>query len=247
MFAIGHFALGYLAGKGTSKIFSTKINMPLLLLASVIPDVDLVLQFIFPNIFQHRVLTHSIFTLTIIMIPFFILYRKKALPYYAALLSHALIGDFFAGGAEIFWPLSHNMYGFQNVDITSTIFVMAEIILFVTSLAVMVYAKDLRSLLKPNKYNLTLIVPFTAVLGPLLVALVSRETGYISETVLPTLLWLPSIFWLLIFAFSMLTELYTILSIESSQSVMKQTDPTEKSLTKKLINKQPHKKYGDST
>ncbi len=231
MFAIGHFAIGYLAGKGTSKIFSTKINMPLLLVASIIPDADLVLQFFFPTIFQHRVLTHSIIILTIVMIPFFILYRKKSLPYYAALLSHALLGDFFEGGAQIFWPLSNTIYGFQNIDVTGTIAVLAEILLFIVSLAVMVWSKDLQSLFKPNKFNLTLIIPFTAVLGPLLVSLVSTEIGYVSEIFLPTVLWLPSVFWLVIFAYSIAIELYAIL-LKDIQPARKQTDISKNSVTK---------------
>lgn len=213
MYAIGHFAIGYLAGKGTSKLFNTKINMPLLLLASIIPDTDLVLEVFYPNIFQHRVLTHSIITLTVIMIPFFILYGKKALPYYVALLSHALIGDFFIGGAQILWPLSHVTYGFINLEVIGLISVVAEIALFLISLAIMVWQKDLQSLLKPNKLNLTLVIPFVAVLGPLLMNLIYNELGYFAEAFLPTVLWLPSIFWLIIFAYSMLTELHAVLSL----------------------------------
>lgn len=233
MFAIGHFALGYLAGKGTSKISGTKINMPLLIVASIIPDVDLVLRFIFPTIFQHRVLTHSIFIITIIMIPFFLLYGRKTLPYYAALLSHVLIGDFFTGGAKIFWPISYTTYGFQNIEATSLVSVSAEIVLFIVSLAIMVWSKDLQSLFKPNKFNLILIIPFVAVLGPLLMALISHGTGYISEVVLPSYLWLPSIFWILVFAFSILIELNAVLSLESFQSVM-QTGGYRKNLYKNI-------------
>jgi membrane-bound metal-dependent hydrolase YbcI (DUF457 family) len=77
MFAIGHFALGYLFGKGTGKLAHVKINLPLLLAASVLPDIDLILRFL-----THRGPTHSLLAITVLMIPLFILYRKKALPYY---------------------------------------------------------------------------------------------------------------------------------------------------------------------
>ena len=97
MFAIGHFALGYLLGKGSSKILKTNLNMSMLLVVSIIPDVDLILQFMDPTLFMHRGPTHAIITFTAISIPFFIFYRKKAIPYYAALLAHSLIGDFFTG------------------------------------------------------------------------------------------------------------------------------------------------------
>lgn len=121
MFAIGHFALGYLAGKGTGKLCKTKIIMPLILLAAIIPDTDLVLNYIFPSIFVHRGFIHSIAAAIVIMIPFFVIYKKQALPYFAALLSHSLIGDFFSGGAEIFWPLSHEFYGFTAIEGTELV------------------------------------------------------------------------------------------------------------------------------
>ncbi len=90
MFAVGHFALGYIFGKTSSKIIKVKVNLPLLLADSVLPDVDLLLRFL-----AHRGPTHSLITITVLMVPFFAVYRKRALPYYAAMLSHILIGDFF--------------------------------------------------------------------------------------------------------------------------------------------------------
>ena len=131
MFAIGHFALGYLTGKGSSKLLKTKFNLPLLLVASVIPDIDLFLRFQFPYL-MHRGPTHSILTFTVLMIPFFIIYRKKAVPYYAALLSHSLIGDFFTGGIMLFWPLSRDFFSYGNLDVSSLPSVIAEIVLFLS-------------------------------------------------------------------------------------------------------------------
>jgi len=46
MFAIGHFALGYIFGKGTSKLAKVALNLPLLLATSVLPDVDLLFRFL---------------------------------------------------------------------------------------------------------------------------------------------------------------------------------------------------------
>ena len=100
-FAIGHFALGYLTGRGISKLVKVKVHLPLLLAASVLPDVDLLLRFL-----MHRGPTHSLITITALIIPFLFVYRKQALPYYGALLSHVLVGDFFTGGVGMFWPLS---------------------------------------------------------------------------------------------------------------------------------------------
>jgi membrane-bound metal-dependent hydrolase YbcI (DUF457 family) len=202
MFAIGHFALGYLTGKGSSKLAKVKINLPLLFVASVIPDVDLALKIPFPG-FQHRGPTHSLITFMVLMIPLFIIYRKKAIPYFAALLSHSLIGDFFTGGVMLFWPLSHEFFGFGGYDVNSLPSVIAEIILFLISLAIMLKTKDLQSLLKSSQHNWLLIVPFFAVLGPLV------QTGRqgVSENFLPLPLVIPSLFWLAIFAYAILFEL----------------------------------------
>ena len=145
MYAVGHFALGYLTGKTTSKALKVNLNMPLLFLASIIPDVDLVLQAFMPNLITHRVETHSIITLTVAMIPFLIIYRKRALPYYVALLSHPLIGDFFTGGVGLFWPFTDKIYGITTIDVTSPISISAELILFAVSLFIMIYSKDLKA------------------------------------------------------------------------------------------------------
>lgn len=214
MYAIGHFALGYLTGKGASKLFKTKFSLPLLLVASVIPDVDLLLQLQFPYL-MHRGPTHSILTLTVLMIPFFIIYSKKAVPYYAALLSHSLIGDFFTGGIMLFWPLSHDFFSYGNLDVTNLPSVIAEILLFALTLVIMFKTKELQSLLKPNKYNLVLFVAFVAVLGPLL----QIGRNIVKESSLPILLIVPSLFWLCIFAYSMLVGLRVWFNVKNGGTV----------------------------
>ncbi len=201
MFAIGHFALGYLIGKGSSRLLKAKLNLPLLLVVSVIPDIDLILQFQNETLFMHRGPAHSIIAFTVLMIPLFIIYRKQAVPYYAALLSHSLIGDYFTGGLELFWPVSQGWFGFENIDVRSLAPVTAEIVLFGIALAIMLKTKDLQSLLKPNKYNFALFIAFGAVLGPML------QVGGASESFLPALLVVPSLFCLVLFGYSMINTL----------------------------------------
>jgi membrane-bound metal-dependent hydrolase YbcI (DUF457 family) len=192
MFAIGHFALGYLFGKGSSKLAHVKVNLPLLFAASVLPDVDLIMQFI-----THRGPTHSIITITVFMMPFFVLYRKQAIPYFAALLTHVLIGDFFTGGIQLFWPLSHNLYGALNFEVTSLTNVLAELTLFLVTVPLMYKLGDLQTLLKPNNMNWTLIIPLGAILGPLL------SLGRGQEHAISILLVVPSLFYIAIFIYSM--------------------------------------------
>jgi membrane-bound metal-dependent hydrolase YbcI (DUF457 family) len=202
MFALGHFALGYLSGKATSKLAKTKINLPLLLAISVIPDVDLLLR----GLMNHRGLTHSIFTISILAIPFFVMYRKTALPYFFALLSHVFIGDLFTGGVEFLWPFTKESIGLLNFQVNSPAITYTELALFIVSLALMYKLKDLQTLFKAGNHNLFLIIPFGAVLGPLLVF--SRSIDPISP-----LLIVPSLFWMVIFAYSMLIDLRVKLSL----------------------------------
>jgi membrane-bound metal-dependent hydrolase YbcI (DUF457 family) len=196
VFAIGHFALGYLAGKGTSKFVKVKVNMPLLLAAAVLPDVDLILRFL-----MHRGPTHSLIFLSVLMVPFFVIYRRQALPYYAAVLSHVLIGDFFTGGVQLFWPFSNNFFGAVNLSTIGLTSVVLELLFFFLALPIMYKSGDLASLLRPHNKNWVLIIPFTATLGPLL------TVGRGLEASLPLLLVVPSLFFLVLFAYALLIEI----------------------------------------
>ena len=188
--------MGYITGKGSSKLAKVKVNLPLLFAASVLPDVDLLMRFL-----MHQGPTHSLITITVLMIPFFIVYRKQAIPYYAALLSHILIGDFFTGGVQLFWPLSQARFGALNIDVTSLTNVIAELVLFFLTLPIMYKLGDLQTLFKPHNKNWALIIPLGAVLGPLL------AVGRGQESTLPTLLAVPSLFYIGLFAYSMFVEL----------------------------------------
>lgn len=139
------------------------------------------------------------------MVPFFVVYRKQAIPYYAALLSHILIGDFFtATGVQLFWPLSSNWVGALNINTTSLANVIAELALFGLTLPIMYKLGDLQTLFKPHNKNWALIIPLVAVLGPLLVS------GQDQEFNLPVLLAVPSLFYVGLFSYSILVELRAI-------------------------------------
>ena len=139
--------------------------------------------------------------MALLMIPFLVVYRKQAIPYYAALLSHGLIGDFFTGGVELFWPLSQGWFGALNINVTSLTNVITELVLFFLTLSIMYKLGDLQTLLKPHNKNWALIIPLGAVLGPLL------SVGRGQEYTLPTLLAVPSLFYMGLFAYSMFVEI----------------------------------------
>ena len=83
MFAVGHMALAYLLGKGSSKALHTKINIPILLVLSILPDSDIIYDFL-TGAEIHRGPTHSIIFAAIVFIPIFIHYRKTAIPYFSS-------------------------------------------------------------------------------------------------------------------------------------------------------------------
>ena len=199
-FAIGHFALGYMTGRGSSKIFGVRVNLPLLLTVSVLPDIDLILRFL-----HHRGQTHSLITFAVFLIPLLLYYGKGVLPYFAALLSHSLIGDFFTGGVELFWPISNGWYGI-NVSVTSMANVSAELILFAMTLALMFKTGDFHQFTQSDNHNHILIIALGAVVGPMF------QLGRGCEQALPSLLVAPSLFYVAIFVYSLYLEAWTRLN-----------------------------------
>ncbi len=160
MFAVGHIALGYLTGKTASKLLRVEINIPLLFLASVLPDIDLVLGL------EHRGPTHSIIVYAIAFLPIFLVYGKRCLPILVALTQHSLIGDMLTGGGvQILWPVTSQWYGLQ-ICMASDLSVSMEWAAFLLFLILFWKTNDARSLLKGNKLNLLLTIPVFAIVLP---------------------------------------------------------------------------------
>ena len=158
---MGHFALGYIISKATVKITETKLNIPLVITLSVIPDIDILIPFL-----EHRGPAHSIITLFMVFIPIFAIYRKKAIPYFLALIQHPLIGDYITGGRiQLLWPLTTQYYGME-ICIKSQTNITLEWIVFLTSIIIMLKAKDTVTLFQPHKSNLILVIPTFTVLLP---------------------------------------------------------------------------------
>ena len=193
MFAVGHFALGYLTGKITANYLKVTINLPLLFFVSVFPDVDLLM----PLWLQHRGPTHSIIFLSLIFIPFIIIYKKTALVYFVAALQHTLIGDFLAGGAQILWPLSTNYFGI-HIDPHAFVISVLELTFFLVSLIVMFKTKDVLTLFKYSPASILFSLLNIAVLLP-------GITGPYFNA--PLLLIVPYIIYLLLFSIPIITGL----------------------------------------
>jgi membrane-bound metal-dependent hydrolase YbcI (DUF457 family) len=171
LFAVGHMSIAYLLGKGSGKALHLKPNIPLLMVLSILPDIDILFDYI-TGAEIHRGPTHSIVLAFLIFIPIFVIYRKKAVPYFLALISHPLIGDFFVGGKlELFWPVSSNQFGLHElggplIDIYNPISVAAEMLLFIAAMLVLYKSGDWKVFFSDNKTNLILIIPIATVLLP---------------------------------------------------------------------------------
>ena len=192
MYAVGHFALGYLTGKIAAKSLDIKINLPLLFLASVLPDIDLVI----PGL-EHRGPLHSVILFCLIFLPIFVIYRKRAVPYFLALIQHIIIGDYLIGGnLQLLWPLTTNKYGFQ-IEITSLINIALEWGLFLISITFMIVTFDMFFLFNPHQSNKILVMPILTVLLPTLISY---------PLYVPLALLIPHLVYLILFGISILID-----------------------------------------
>ena len=174
MFAVGHLAFGYLLAKATTKVLRiNKIDLPLIFMLSVLPDVDLLI----PNL-PHRGPTHSLVVLTLVFVPFYIIKGRSVIPYFVALFQHSAIGDFSTGvGVMCLWPFSFKFYGL-GVDMMGAVNVFAEDFSFLTAFALMALSNDMSAILKIKKTSLFLIPPLGA-LFPVLLGRLLAPAGLI--------------------------------------------------------------------
>jgi membrane-bound metal-dependent hydrolase YbcI (DUF457 family) len=142
----------------------TKLIVPLVLVLSVLPDADIALERTGIPFLEHRHVTHSVIVSFILFVPFFLVYGKAAVPYFLALLQHALIGDFLTGQVWLLWPFGQ---GYSlGLGITSPLNIGLEWTVFVLSLIVMLKTEDFLDFFRQTKWNLALAVPTFTVLMP---------------------------------------------------------------------------------
>jgi len=195
MYAVGHLALGYLSGKTASKILNVNANIPLLFLVSVLPDVDLLI----PGL-EHRGPLHSVIIYCLLFLPAFILFKKRAVPYFVALIQHILIGDYLTGDTQLLWPATTNWYGL-GMEITSLTNILIEWTLFLTSTATLLKTKDAWLLFQQHPSNMILAIPVLTVLLPTLLSF----PIYVSPQLV-----IPHLIYMALFTFSILIDLEAI-------------------------------------
>lgn len=193
MYAVGHFALGYLTGKLTAKSLNVNVNLPLIFLLSVFPDIDLLI----PGL-VHRGPLHSVVLFCLLFLPIFAIYKKRAAPYFVALIQHIIIGDYLIGGdLQLLWPLTSNLYGFA-IEGGGLIHIALEWGLFVISMIFMVKTNDLAFMFKPHTSNMILAIPVLTVLLPTLISF---------PVYVPVSLLIPHVIYLILFAIPVLIDL----------------------------------------
>jgi len=204
-------ALGHILGKASSRFLKTKLNIPLVLTLSVIPDIDILAEHVpaLALILQHRGPAHSFVVLFIIFIPFFVLYRKTAVPYFIALVQHALIGDYLTGGGlQLFWPISQQRFGLAGASIMSAENVALEFSLFVVSIAILLITRDMVALFQAHRVNIILMIPIFTVLLP---------TFLSYPLSVPAWLIVPHLVYMVLFAASVIFELPRFFRSQRSQ------------------------------
>jgi len=217
LYAVGHMSLGYILALATSKTLRTKMNIPIVLLLSVIPDIDILI----PQL-QHRGPAHSIIVATIIFAPLFAIYTKRASPYYVAFIQHSLIGDYFTGGQmQLLWPLTTQYYGLE-ISIRSAANITIEWTAFAAALIIMAKTGGLASLFRPRHSNLILAIPTSTVLLPTLL-------GFPLEV--PIILVPPHIVYIAIFSASVAICLFKILKSSASRELNVAVSSDQQSIT----------------
>jgi len=181
MYAVGHLALGYLSGKAASKILKVNINIPLLFLVSILPDIDLLI----PGL-RHRGPMHSVIIFCLLFLPTFIFFGKRAIVYFVALVQHILIGDYLTGNTQLLWPITGNWYSL-GIGMRSLTNIFIEWVLFLTSITIMVKTKDAWILFQQHPSNMILSIPVLTVLLP---AFLSFPLYVPLELVIPHLIYI---------------------------------------------------------
>ncbi len=139
----------------------------------------------------------------LIFLPVFVIYKKRAAPYFVAVIQHIIIGDYLIGGnLQLLWPLTTSTYGF-HIGIASLLNIALEWSLFLISMTFMIKTKDIFFLFKHHPSNMILAIPVMAVLLPTLISF---------PLYVPLALIIPHIVYLILFTIPIVIDLNVILA-----------------------------------
>ncbi len=147
------------AGKRRGKLF-----VPVVLMLAVLPDVDL---FFGSFGVEHHTFTHSLFFWVVFFVPVLVVYRRRFIPYFVAVVQHFAFGDLFVGEVMLFWPFSFSYFGFNNA-MMSGFNVGLETAGLLLAAAVLYFSGDLKRLLSVDVRNVLMFFPFLALVTSML-------------------------------------------------------------------------------
>ena len=186
----------------------TKINIPTLLVLSILPDIDILYDVIM-GVEIHRGPTHSIITALLVFTPIFLYFGKKTIPYFLALISHSILGDFLIGGRlQLLWPLSSSQFGLHElgsyyIDIFSPVNLVLEISLWAIASLILYRTGDWKVFFRADKNNLVLILPIATVLLPSTIGYPFIDPLLITEPIMA----IAHLFYLVLFSIAILKTL----------------------------------------
>lgn len=160
MLLLGHMCWAYLSGKCCASALKVNVNPYVIMVLGAVPDFDLLLGSFG---IVHRGITHSVLFWAIVFIPLFIRYRKQAIPYFVAPVSHILVGDLIVNRTVVFWPLG------PELGLRFRLFSVENLILEAVGLAAFLLWVNLSSernkLLARNRRNLLSLLPIVPLAG----------------------------------------------------------------------------------
>jgi membrane-bound metal-dependent hydrolase YbcI (DUF457 family) len=150
-------------GKVISRLTGHEMNIPLVWLLSVVPDVDLLVRGL-----SHRGPSHSVVLALVVFAPFLFFRFRKSVVYFAVLAAHSLVGDYFTGEVMLLWPFSNDyFYFYEVISMGSPLEVYLELALFIVFLGVFGFMGDFKRLLNEGAESLLLLMPLGALVGSL--------------------------------------------------------------------------------
>ncbi len=123
LFLAGHGAWGYVLAMVAARLLGVKSNPYLAILLAMLPDADILL---YELGIRHRSVTHSIIFWVILFTPFFIMYRRRSIPYFLAAVQHIMLGDIIVGSTKVLWPLGYELG--LRLPLTSSISIAVEFV-----------------------------------------------------------------------------------------------------------------------
>ena len=194
MFAPGHIALGYFAGKMTQKATQRDLVIPALWTCHCFPT-DLLIPFL-----EHRGPIHSLTIAALAFSPLLITRTREAAPYFASLATHSLIGDYATnGGAVLLWPITTAIQQFRFVFMFGCRYeAYVELLLFLALIMTLIFSKDYKHLFKSGRSNSLLFIPLIAIILP---------TMFKYPVYIPNVLIAPHLILMALIALSMATSL----------------------------------------